>query len=339
MGGLPQDLRDPRGGGLTAAVARRPLRRYLFRVAAGALVLAALLFFIPLHDLTAALRRVPAWAWAVSLAVYLLLHLVGVAKWRLLINTAGAGLSFGQAARCYYYGLFGNLFLPSIVGGDVVRAGLAIPMARSVSGLLLGSLVDRTLDMVGLAAVAGIGALLLPTALDAQSRGIFIGLAATLAVAGAVALLVARTIPARRLPYKVRRKIAAIRAAVRALARRPGSMVAALFLGMALQSALVVLNAWLGDAVGIHISWVVWLFVWPLAKVAAVAPLTQGGIGVREAAIVVLFQPFGVTGAEAMATGLVFTGVVILGGLLGGGIAFVLGRTQGTPKPEVLVDA
>jgi hypothetical protein len=59
-------------------------------------------------------------------------------------------------------------------------------------------------------------------------------------------------------------------------------MVAALLLGMLLQGLLVMLNAWLGDVVGIHISPVVWLFVWPLAKIAAILPVTQGGIGVRE---------------------------------------------------------
>jgi uncharacterized protein (TIRG00374 family) len=296
-------------------------------------VLAGLLLFIPLHDLTAALRRVPAWVWPVSLTAYLLMHLIGIVKWRLLVNAGGAGLTFAQAARCYYYGLFGNLFLPSIVGGDVVRAGLALSMTRSVSGLFIGSIVDRTLDIVGLAGVAGIGALLLPTALDERSRAVFTGLGVVFLVASLVALLVARSVPARRLPYRLRRRIAPVRAAVRRMARQPGRMVSALLLGMLLQSLLTVMNAWLGDAVGIEISVVVWLFVWPLAKIAAVVPVTQGGIGVREAAIVALFQPFRVTAAQAMATGLVFEGVVILGGLLAGGIALLLGRLQARQAP------
>ena len=301
------------------------------------MVLALLLLVVPLDQLVLALRRVPAWAWAASLPVYLSLHLIGIAKWRLLINTAGAGLSFAQVARCYYYGLFGNLFLPSIVGGDVVRAGLALKFTRSVSGLLLGSLVDRTLDIVGLAAVAGIGALLLPTALDPQSRAVFTGIAVLFGTLVVVALLLGRAIPARRFPYKVRRKLAALRTAIRALSSRPGSLVAALLLGMLLQSLLVVLNAWLGDLVGIHISLVVWLLVWPLAKIAAVLPVTQGGIGVREAAIVALFAPFGVGAPEAMATGLIFTSVVILGGLVGGLLALLLGRGERAAAPGAAV--
>jgi len=284
-----------------------------------------MLLFVPVHDLAAALRRVPGWVWPVALTAYLLMHLIGVVKWRLLINTAGAGLTFAEAARCYYYGLFGNLFLPSVVGGDVVRAGMALTMTRSVSGLLFGSLVDRTLDILGLAAVAGTGALLLPTALDARSRAVFTGLGLLFLAAGVGSLLLVRMVPIRRLSWKIRRRLATLRTAFRQLARRPERMAAALLLGMLLQSLLTVMNFWLGDLVGIRIAVVVWLFVWPLAKIAAVVPLTQGGIGVREAAIVALFQPFHVTSAQAMATGLVFEGVVILGGLLAGAIALLLG--------------
>ncbi len=72
----------------------------------------------------------------------------------------------------------------------------------------------------------------------------------------------------------------------------------------------------------------VWLFVWPLGKISAVMPLTQGGIGVREAALAALFAPFGVPAVLAVAAGLAFQAVVISGGLVGGGISLILHRLQ-----------
>jgi len=54
--------------------------------------------------------------------------------------------------------------------------------------------------------------------------------------------------------------------------------------------------------------------------------VTQGGIGVREAAQAALFAPFGVSAVMAVATGLVFEVVIITGGLAGGAIAWLLGR-------------
>ncbi len=294
----------------------------------GSLAMLALLFTaLPFDDISRAIKSVPPRVWPAALAMYMALHLVGVTKWRLLVNSAGAELSFKTAVRAYYMGLFGNTFLPSIVGGDVVRAGVAMRSARSKSGLVLGSLIDRLLDIVGLAAVAGIGALLSPRALDGQSRRIFLMLGALLAAGGIGALVMVAILPVRRFPWKVRRKLVLVRRAVRATMQRPQALVAALLLGMLLQTLLTLLNWWLGGVIGIEIPVYVWLFVWPLAKIAALLPLTQNGIGVREAAQAVLFAPFGVAAAKAVATGLVFEVVLISGGLLGGVVAFLLSRS------------
>ncbi len=287
-------------------------------------MLALLFTALPFGDIAAAIRSVPPAVWPAALLAYMTLHLVGVVKWRLLVNTAGAGLSFRTAARAYYMGLFGNTFLPSIVGGDVVRAGVALRASRSKSGLVLGSLIDRLLDILGLAAVAGIGALLSPRALDGQSRRIFLTLGALLTVAAIGGLVVLAVVPVRRFPWKVRRTLVQVRRAVRATIQRPQALVQAFLLGMLLQTLLTVLNWWLGRVIGIEIPLYVWLFVWPLAKIAGLLPLTQNGIGVREAAQAVLFAPFGVSAAKAVATGLVFEVVIISGGLLGGALAFLL---------------
>ena len=72
----------------------------------------------------------------------------------------------------------------------------------------------------------------------------------------------------------------------------------------------------------------VWLFAWPLAKLAAVLPLTQGGIGVREAALVALLAPFGAPGPLVLAAGLIWEGIIIAGGLIAGATAFLLRRAE-----------
>lgn len=304
-------------------------------------MLVLLFVAFPFADVAAAVRRVPAWVWPVALAAYLSLHFIGVVKWRTLINAAGAGLTLRQAARAYYMGLFGNTFLPSVVGGDVVRAGVAFAHTRSRSALILGSFADRLLDVLGLAVVSGVGALLSPLALDDRSRRIFLTLGVVLALLGAGSIAALALAPVRRFPFKVRRRLVAVRRAFRATAAQPGALVTAFAAGIVLQSLLTVMNWLLGRSMGIDIPLYVWLFVWPLAKIAALLPLTQNGIGVREAAQAALFAPFGVTGAKAVASGLVFAVVIVTGGVLAGGLAFLLssgpGEREGlraSPAPE-----
>ena len=292
-------------------------------------MLALLFWVLPFHEIRAALVSIPPVAFPIAVITYMGLHLIGIAKWRMLVNIAGAGLPFRDAMRAYYWGLFGNTFLPSIVGGDVVRMGMAMGAARSKTGLVLGSVIDRTLDIFGLAFVAGIGALLSPQALDPQSRRVLFGVLAVCTAAGLLGIVAIVITPVGRLPFKVRRKLVHVRRALRATAGNYPIIAAGLGLSMLLQTLLVVLNWRLGLLVGITAPFYVWLFVWPLAKISGLAPVTQGGIGVREAAQLALFAPFGVAGSLAVAAGLVFEVVIIAGGLLGGALAWLMGRRDG----------
>lgn len=313
---------------------RRPSRRIaVLKIAATALVLVVLIALLPARELLSNIRRIRPEAWSAALAAYLALHLIGVAKWRMLIGAAGAHLSWRNSARAYYWGLFGNLFLPSLVGGDVIRAGMALSHVKSRSGLLLGSLVDRMLDVIGLGLLAGLGALLSPRALDARSGWILGTFAALVGAIAVFSILMVAVFPVRRLPMRLRRILVRIRQAIRATRRHPEVLVIALLAGMALQSILVVMNWWLGRLVGIDIPMYVWFFVWPLAKISALVPITQGGIGVREAAQAALFAPFGVSAVQAVAVGLVFQTVLMSGALVGGGIAVLLGRIAARTEP------
>lgn len=310
-------------------------RRAALRVGASIALLAGLCLLLPVDELVAALSRVPAHAWPLALAGYLSIHLVGSAKWRLLVNASGAGLRYPSAVRCYFGGLFANIFLPSIVGGDLVRAGLALRLTPNKGAVLFGSFVDRLLDILALALVAGIGALTMPRHLDPQSLRIFTGLVLLFAVAGSAVVLVLALLPARRFAYRWRRHLVRGRYVVAALLRSPGTVAAALAIGMSLQIALALLNAWLARQTGADIALGIWLFVWPLAKISAILPVAQGGIGLREAALVALLLPFGVPAVTGMAAGLVFEAVVIGGGLAAGVVSFVLGRgRRATPVPD-----
>jgi uncharacterized membrane protein YbhN (UPF0104 family) len=313
----------------------------LLRLAGSAAALTLLFVLLPRESLWAAVKRLPPGVWLMTLCAYLLLHQLGVTKWRMMVNLTGGGLSYVGAVRCYYAGLFGSIYLPSIIGGDVVRAGLGLRIVRSKIGLLLGSLMDRIQDLVALAIVAAIGALLLPRELDAQSRRIFWYLAAAFLVGlvGLVAFLA--LLPVRRFSFRMRRRFVRVRQGLRAGLRRPQIMLASLLCGITLQIGLTLLNAYLADACGLHIPWRVWLFAWPLSKIAAMMPISQGGIGVREATLVALLAPFGASKSLAFAAGLVFQTILISGGLLSGLLAMILGRGSLLPsstKEQILTN-
>lgn len=314
---------------------KRNWKGFLIRIFGSALVLALLYYFLPRDKLLLALETFSIEIWMAGVSCYLCLHLIGVAKWRMLINAAGGDLSFPQAVRCYYYGLFGNTFLPSVIGGDLIRAGLAFKLTRSKSAVVMGGLVDRTIDSLGLALVAGIGVMLIPMSLDENSRNIFWGFAAGLLLVSVLLLLIILFFPIRRLPYKWRRKWVKVIHSARKLVKSWKKIFIALFAVTLLQTLQVVMNFWLGLLALIsNANFFTWLFVWPVAKLSAMAPLTQGGIGVREAVQGTLFLPFGVSMEKAVATGLMFQAIIICGNLLGGLLAMIMGRVSSLPTSE-----
>jgi uncharacterized membrane protein YbhN (UPF0104 family) len=311
---------------------RRNWRGLAVRLAGSATLLALLALFLPTEELLGALRQVQAGAWAFALPAYLSLHLMGVVKWRLMVNAAGGGLSLRSSARCYYYGLFGNTFLPSVIGGDAIRVAAAFRLARSKSGVAVGSVAERLLDAASLVCVAGVGVLLLPRELDEQTRDVFLGFSGLVGLLAALAL--ATLVVVVRVSARARLILAKARAALSATARQPASIIFALCLGIGLQFLLVLLNAWLGRQCGIDIPLAAWLFAWPTAKISALVPVTQGGLGVREAALAALLVPLGVAPAMSVAAGLAFQAVIISGGLIGGLLAMALGRTQHDVEPR-----
>jgi uncharacterized protein (TIRG00374 family) len=300
-----------------------------FRWISALAVFAILFHFLPLAPLRAALARVPPIRFAIILSFYLCAHAMGIFKWRMVVNTAGSQLDFGTSAQCYLGGLFGTLFLPSIIGGDVVRLAVGLRRSPQPAAVLAGNVVDRCLDVAAQATLVLLGLVLLPGSLPRQFAALAREILLIGAAAGAVVVLVLMVLRKPLLAgrsLRFRRRVARFRHAFRAVRRRPQAVTLGWLLGVFIQGTFILLNALLAISCGLFLPFRVWLFAWPLAKLAALLPLTQGGMGIREAVLVALLLPFGAASSLTLASGLIWEGVIVAGGLISGLVAFVLRR-------------
>jgi glycosyltransferase 2 family protein len=309
------------------------LFRWIFLV----VVLAALIHFFPLATLRSAIVKIPPARFMIVLVVYLCAHCIGVLKWRMVVNAAGAALDLRTSAQCYFGGLFGTLFLPSIVGGDVVRLAVGLRKSPRPAAVLAGNLADRFLDVTAQGGLVLCGLFLLPSSLPPVWRERGLGYLLLIGVGISILVMIAYVIyraTLARSSWKLRRRIVRLRHALRSVKRRPIVLVAGWLAGTLIQFTFLVLTALLAISCGLTLPLRVWLFAWPLAKLVAILPLTQGGMGVREAALVALLAPFGAPGALVLAAGLVWEGIVIAGGLISGGIVLFF-RSASTPLSNV----
>src|SRR6187455_2746904 len=108
----------------------------------------------------AARRASPAWLGA-ALALYLLMILASTWRWRVLLRAQHVELPFAFLTQSFLVATFFNNFLPSNIGGDVIRITDTAKVAGSRTLATTVVLIDRGLGLLGLALMAATGASLM----------------------------------------------------------------------------------------------------------------------------------------------------------------------------------
>ena len=193
--------------------------------------------------------------------------------------------------------------------------------------MLAGNVVDRFLDLTAQASLVLLGLVLLPASLPSEveaktDKAILIAAGAALLIVALSALLHRPLLRGRSVRF--RRRLARLRHALRSVSQKSHVLVYGWAVGTFVQVVFLLLTARLAIYCGLALPVRTWLFAWPLAKLAAMLPLSQGGIGIREAALVGLLAPFGAPKYLVLAAGLIWEAVVIAGGLIAGVVALLL---------------
>lgn len=300
---------------------RNPLWKWLARLFLGAAIVALLL----------SRREVAATVWSTLGAVsplvmlgavtfYLAGQILSAWKWQLLLRARGTEVSLWRCCRIYAAGMFGNLWLPTNVGGDALRAAL---LARALPELgrapaLASILVERLTGFFTLLVLAA-GAL----ALRGADASLWRMLAVAVAFFGALGALWWLV---KRLRHP---KIAALRAALEFYGQRAHRAVLwrALALSFAFQVSQILLNIGLARATGLELPARVFWWLGPLLSLSGLIPAGIGGLGVREAAAVALLRGFPVASGQIVAWSLLWQATVWLASLPGA--AFLGDKEQG----------
>jgi len=297
---------------------RAGFRKRSLRIAGSLLLLVVLVVIFPRHKLWRALTSIPPTTIAAAVPVYVALHFLGSLKWQLMVARPAAPLTLLESLRCYFGGLFANLFLPSVIGGDVVMVALGISKTRTTEQVVSGTLASRMIDLAALALLVGVAVFVFPHRINSTGEQL-VRLVLVVLLGGAILACGAVFLFRRR----IRGRAAAYWEAFAAAWQRPWLTLAVLGLSVAMQIGLVALSAWLGA--GLHLPIRAWLFAWPLAKLSGFVPVTVAGIGSRELVLPALLAPFGADAAAAAGVGLAWDAVLITGSLAGGLISKLAG--------------
>lgn len=262
----------------------------------------------------------------VALALHAIAVVVGVARWRTLLDARDLRQPFPWLLRSFLIGRFVGAFTPSTTGLDGWRGYEVARRTGDVAGSAGVILVEKLVGVVGMAivctALAPIGVLdrLGPSALPMA-----LGLA-SIAVLGVWVL--ASPARARSLaaiaPRSIRAKVTKLVEALAAGNLSRGRLAGAVGLGIVQHLALSAVFAATGAALHVEVPLGTLLAVGNAIVIAVLLPISIGGIGVREGVAVALLST--VTTSDAAL-------VALLGWLTGqapalvGGVLLALDRS------------
>jgi uncharacterized protein (TIRG00374 family) len=275
------------------------------------------------------LQALPLKVFVGCAGLYFLGHLISTVRWQRLLLAEGIRVPLWRLTLVYFEGAFFNLFLPTLIGGDIVRGYAIYRITRGHDASIPSILVDR---LSGFAALVVIALVALGLAYgeirDPQVAAMTLGVAA--AFVGMIAVLLNDRVKDRAsgllrgmglARFQVR-----LQGMVEALHRYRGHRRAlgqALVLSALLQALIIVTYYLIGAGLNLGVPLAYFFLYVPLITFVAMLPVSVAGLGVREGGAVYFFAKVGVDAAAALGMSLAWFSLSLIVSSLGG-LAFLV---------------
>jgi uncharacterized protein (TIRG00374 family) len=306
------------------------------KVAVSLALLAYLFSVTDTHALEQRVRSADLLMLVGAVACYLAMLALATFRWRLLLETLGVDAPMRGLLQSYLVATFFNNFLPSNIGGDVVRVRDGSRLTGSTAASLAVVGIDRILGFGALYTLAATAFVLGgPTERElAGARVVLLGLGLVfLALAyvffrpGTARSLVAAS-RLDRIPW-VLAQFEAAQGAVRSYRQSVTTVLFALAASVAVQALAVWYYVCIARALRIPLPVTAAFLMVPLCTLLQAVPISFNGWGLREGLFTVYFAQVGLPRASGLAFSLVGAGLMVLLSL-SGAIAWL---ARGRPVP------
>ncbi len=275
------------------------------RTVVGLVLLGWLLSALDPSEVARSLRTADWRFAALGLAAQVAAKFVWAARWRRILLAGGVRRGFWDLLALVHMGLFFNSFLPTSVGGDLVRGYYASGSGGKIASYA-ALLVERGIGFVAMLAVSGVAALL---AFFEEAppfpRSVLVGVALVAGLAVALGLLVPRLRWLEGISGRLASRDARLARLAPSLSESSrlflagASSPAVVGWSIALQVVAVLFHVACARAVGIEIPLLDFFLIVPASVVASMIPISLNGLGVREGVLVALATVRGAGAADA----------------------------------------
>ncbi len=256
------------------------------------------------QEITQAFGQLNLWILMLALGVFVISQVLVAFRWWLLLRSQKIYITLSAAIKLHYLGLFYNNFMPSSVGGDLVRAWYVGKHTDRKYQAALSVFVDRAIGLFSTFLIAIFFYLTFLKGQNLQSQNTSdtnaVGCPVNvrqclLAVAILIAIFMACLAikPLRRLMIKLREKFSHLwhksAEAFKLYCQSPATVLAVLAITIFGQ-IMVITGFWfVGQNLGITVSIKYYYVFFTLTWVLGAVPVSIGGIGLVEGSLATLF--------------------------------------------------
>jgi len=248
--------------------------------------------------------------------------------WKLVLTAQGISVPFLRLLTLQYIGLFFNNFMPTVVGGDAIKAYQLSRYTTKSMDSALSVLVTRLISYYALLLIATVSLLAggwrigLPTSAAFLLISLTSGVTLMFLLSGRLLLLFCHNPIIRKIPY-TKMALGTVHASLIQLQNRRSLAALSLVNGVACNILGVLSNYLLALALGLSIPLYYFFLFVPLVTFLLALPISISGFGLREGAFVVFLVPLGISVSAAVSLSLLGHFVRIVSSL-GGGVFYAL---------------
>jgi glycosyltransferase 2 family protein len=248
------------------------------------------------EQIGAVVSKIPAWRLWAALAVTLVSRCAVTLRWHILLRTAKVPARMEQSLRITFAGLFASNFLPTTIGGDMVRLAACIPLRLDTAVSTASLVVDRLIGMAGMA-------LALPIGLARLAEVGLTALTASSSIQPSGPLLGAALLrPGNWLKKMGQKAMGFIRRTLGSFTlwgSNPLGLFLA-FLATCVHQLCLYTSIWLLlDGMGEPAGWLRIAGVWSLVYFITLLPVSINGYGLQEVSVTLLYARLGGVSPEA----------------------------------------
>lgn len=302
-------------------------RNFLLRLLGTVLALVLLIYLLThlgWDEILLALQKIPLSILFLAFGLTMISRFAVTGRWHILMRGSGLEIPFRQSLRITFAGLFATNFLPTTVGGDVVRLAGAVRLMYDAALVTASLIADRLVGMAGMAVTLPLG---LPAFIEWLQGG-NLGMSAEVEGFFAFASVGSQTGWLGKILERGRKFIRHLGNALVIYVRQPRSILSGLIFTAIHMTCMVGMLSLFFSSLGEPIS--AWLIAGlsSLVYFITLIPISINGYGLQELSFTVIFSQLGGVSLESSLTVALLNRTMVLLASLPGAV-FISGIMAG----------